>query len=158
MSKIELNKYETAMLLVIKNHDLEKPYTFEEYEFSKTTEESILNDYKDIYLTFCEIVYYEAELIELKHLNNYLIDILNKVKSESLIEVMKNIQTHRYVESTGYGMNKELRLKYSPAQSLFFELVSSLKNLRMLGESKCGLIGQEEEIYKLDRGLMYRKL
>ena len=158
MSKIKLNKYESTMLLVIKNHDLEQPYTFEEYKFLKTTEESILNDYLDIYLTYCEIVMIEPKYLELKFLNNYMIDILNKLDNSKLIHVIKEIQGHRYVESTGYGMNKELTLKYSPTQVLFFELVSGLRCVRMLGESECGLIGQEENIYDLNYSLMFRKM
>jgi len=151
MEKTKLNKYESAIVFIIKNHKLKKEYTFDKYDFLKTTEEVILNDYEDVYLTYAEIVMVEPKYLELKAINNYLIDILYKMDRERLITTLKGIQNHRYVVSTGYGMNKELILKYSPTQALFFELVSGIRCLEMRKNNNM------ECIYELDKSLIEEK-
>jgi hypothetical protein len=107
-------------------------------KFDNNIEESILNKYPEIVNSYSFITALTFETITLKYINDYMIKILDEIfihKPNELNEIYKrlisSISSHRYVESTGYGMNKELKLKYSPTQTMFFELHSILSLIQV---------------------------
>jgi len=164
---VTLNNYDSLFLLTTKNwqynekveEKLKKYYKYSELDifdgiseygrFIENIEESILNKYPEVVNVFSFIIGISFEYIQLVNINNYMIKILEKIyinepKELNIIykRLIEAISSHRYIQSTGYALNKELKLKYSPTQSIFLELYSILSLIQVKENNK--------ELFKLN--------
>jgi hypothetical protein len=147
--KIKLDKYETAIILTIKNWKVKEDEDAK-FEFIKTTEESVLNDNYELVKVICKQLLLEPQYLELKYINQILLDLIEKIDPLKIRKILTDSMSYRWVGSTGYGANKLLTLKYSPSQTIFFNCLISLSGIKMKKDYGSDLI----DIYDLDESLI----
>jgi len=149
--KIKLDKYETAIILTIKNWKLkEDKDEYDKFEFIKTTEESVLNDNYELVKVICKQLLLEPQYLELKYINQILLDLIEKIDPLKIRKILTDSMSYRWVDITGYGTNKLLTLKYSPTQTIFFNCLITLSGIKMKKDYNSELI----DIYDLDESLI----
>ena len=155
MEKLKLNKNETLLLLATKNWILKEEESIKDDKFERfpdNLEETILNDYLDFTRAYAHgIIYVDVEYISLKDIVNFMLRLYTKLEPDNVNNIVMEIASYKYVESTGYGLNKMLKLKYSPTQALFLALFSALQNVQVM---KTNENGEYEDIFDLDLSLV----
>lgn len=131
--KIKLDAYQTALLLVCKGHKVIQKYDIEDYKF--TDEDSVLNDFRELVKTYCIITYIDNPgCIDIRHINIALMDVINVVKPDAIISILK------------YCCDRSRNSALYYNELLFYKLFGELQSLTM--RQNC------EEIYDLDETLI----
>lgn len=145
---IKLDKYETALLLATKKAQ-HKDFDNEVYSWDPERQESILNGYDNVVFTFLQIICIEPQFLVLKDLNMRLLDLLFKVKPTAYKRIFEEIQGHRHMASTGYGIMPASTSK-SPAQAIFSEVYGFLQSVAIKEKSGNDYIN----LFDMDDSLM----
>lgn len=146
-----LDKYETVIFMATK-HRPYKGYEEENIEFKKGSQEEILKDYPMIVYTFSKIIGLDYEHIRLEDINSWMLDILEKIEPKSLKRILLDIQSHRYIDSTGYGTNP-MSLNYSPSQAIFMSVYGHLQGVQV-----CNIVAEVvENLIDMDESLIEKR-
>lgn len=146
-----LDKNETIIFLSTKNRP-HKGYVEEKIEFKKGSQEEILSDYPMLTFAFSKVIGIGYEHIILENINSWLLDLLEKVEPKSMKRLLLDIQSHRYMASTGYGV-EPMSLKYSPSQAIFISLYGHLQGVQV-----CNIVGEVlENLIDMDESLVEEK-
>lgn len=131
--KLKLDSHKTTLLLVCKGHKVITKYEIEDFKFSG--EDSILNDFRELVKAYCAITYLDSpSSIDIRHINFALMNLLNDVKPNAIIEVLKHC----------CDVSRHSAVYYN--EILFYKLFGEIQTIR--------LIKDDEELYDLDYNLI----
>jgi uncharacterized protein with ATP-grasp and redox domains len=131
--KPKLEKYDTAILMCTKNHEIKLKYCTDlDFEFTGTNK--ILNRYKNIAVVYAEIRAIPLESVQLRYLIDVMLDIFEVVYPKKFKELILELLKYSQME-------------ISTTDRLFKELYGYLQALRVLDDAG-------EEIFDLDYSLL----
>lgn len=131
--KIKLDSNKTAFLLVCKGHKIITKYDIEFCKF--TGEDTVLNDFRELVKTYCVIYYLNSSSsIDIRHINFALIDLLNELKHDGIINVLKHC----------CDVSRNSAVYYN--EILFYKLFSEIQTIQIIRDNK--------ELYDLDYSLI----
>lgn len=137
--KPKLDKYDTALLMCIKNHSIQLKHNYEADENTFGDEEKIFYVYDNIASVYADGRCIPLESIRIDHINDALLDIFEICSPNKFKElIQKIINKGPWYEVWTY---KEF---------LFLQLYGYLQALPMLDKN-------DEEIYDLDYSLVQTK-
>lgn len=133
--KTSLDKYDTAILMCIKNHKINLKYEYQK-DFIFTGSEKLLNNFREIAEVYADSRIIPLESVKLGYINQAMIEIIEILCPEKFKDLILSI-------------NKIVSTNYSISETIFTELYSFIQVITLVKEDK--------EIYNLDYSLVKSK-
>lgn len=133
MNKIKLDARQTALLLVCKGHKIITKHNINFCDFAG--EDTVLNDFRELVKAYCVITYLDSSSsIDIRHINFSLINLLNILKPDAIITVLKHC----------CDVSRNSTVCYN--EILFYKLFGEIQTAEIVIDN--------EELYDLDYSLI----
>ena len=130
-----LDKYNTAILMCIKNHKINLKYEYQK-DFTFTGSKKLLNNYREIAEVYADSRAIPLESVKIGYINQVMIEIVEILCPEKFKEILLSI-------------NKIISTNYSISETIFTELYGFIQIIT--------LVKDEKEIYNLDYSMVESK-
>lgn len=127
---IKLEKYDTALLMVTKNHNIKLKYNYDkDFVFN----DNLLNEYKEIAIVYADSRALPLESVRLEYVAQAMIEIYSIIEPNKMKDLLIYLLKHSYK-------------KENISEAIFKEVYGRLQALTMIKDN--------EEIYELDYSLL----